>query len=234
MKSIRLLLLPVLFLNTGCLSLTSLQSGRTAGKDNFNLVVSGTYGNPLEVPPGDRDSSNAMPLPVFGIDVQSGLGEKTDLGVHLDIATYLGAGLKRQLLGNSDSRFAASIGAEVGINMGYLLLGGRNYYFTMPLYTSYELAENFTLCVSPRFLYQDGKYRGILSSSTQVYYQSRARLGMSWGFLWGRTTKFGLEISNFNGPFFQPSQVSVGLILNYNDNREKRQLKQRVLRRQVI
>jgi hypothetical protein len=227
------LLLSLLFCS-GCLSLTTLQSGRTVGKDNFDFVLSGTYGKSLEVPPGDRDRSNEMPMPVLGVDVQSGLGEKTDWMLHLDIATYLGVGLKHQFLGNSDSRFAASLGAEVGINTGYLLLGGRNFYFTMPLYTSYEVAENFMLCISPRFLYQDGKYRGLLSSGTQTYYQSHARLGMSWGFLWGRNTKFGLEISSFGGAFFQPSQVSTGVIFNFNAEREKRQRKRRVIRRQMI
>ena len=221
---------------TSCLSLTTLQSGRTVGRNNFNTALTSTYGRYLDAASIDNGTNeNLVTAPSFGLDMQVGLRNRTDLQVHMDLASFIGVGLKQQIIGDAYSRFAGSIGADLGINMILGIARTRSFYFTAPLYTSYEVSEKFTLCLTPRFLYQDRSYYDSPYSGGRTYvHHSYSRLGMSYGFLLGRNTKFGLEISNFGGAFFQPTQVSAGLIFHFNADREKRQRKQRLIRRQVI
>ena len=147
--------------------------------------------------------------------MQGGFGKTTDLRFHADQQLNLGLGLKQQIWGGEYLPFAGSIGLDAGFGLGAFFLARINTYITVPLYTSYELRDNFTLCFTPRYLYQNSKNRDADTTASMVFNNSSNLLGLSYGFLWGRKEKFGLEVSNFEGPFFKPSQITAGFVFTF-------------------
>lgn len=183
------------------------------GKDNVNMGMNATLGNPLTAYDPESNFIRPNTGPILAFDMQAGLGRTTDLLIHADQHLNLGGGIKQQLWGGEQKPFAGSIGVMAGINLGHILASRSNTYLTVPLYTSYDLRSNFSLCFTPRYLYQRSHdFVPDSIGSVILYHKAYNRFGLSYGFLWGREVKFGLEISHFAGPLFQPSQISVGFV----------------------
>lgn len=193
----------------GCLSFPTMQSGRTVGKNNLEVGVSGTYGkysqNSLFDEEGDLDYK-----PVIGFRWQFGVLERLDIGLNIDQTSFLGPTIKYQYIGNQDSRFASSIGLEAGFNSVAFLFGDFTHYVTVPLYTSFHPTDYFSFYLTPRYIYISEYIFAHPTGGQLGAGDHYNRIGGSYGLQIGNKHKIGLEVSNFGSDFYNPTQFSVG------------------------
>jgi hypothetical protein len=218
MKNLRqlvLLMIP-LFLN-GCLSLPTLQTGKTIGKNNFEYAINGSYGkysqNSILDFEGDFDYK-----PVVGLRVKYGWSDKFDLGINLDQSTFIGPCFKYQFLGDQNSKSAASIGLEGSFLLGAFVFGNFTNYLTTPLFLSAHPSDYVAIYFTPRFIHTSVYV--FASETTDDLLGPGPKLnvyGHSYGIVLGRKYKFALELSNFSRRFFKPTQISLGYIYSFRD-----------------
>lgn len=202
-----LIMIPSLL--SGCLSLPTMQSGRTVGKNNLKFSVSGSFGkysqNSLFDEEGEFDYK-----PVIGFKGQFGALEKLDIGLNIDHTSFLGPTIKYQYFGDKDSKFASSIGLEAGFNCGIFLFGNFTHYVTVPLYASFHPTEHFSVYLTPRYIYIS-EYIFAHPTGGQIgtgdHYN---RVRGSYGILIGTNNKLALEVSNLGKDFYSPTQFSIG------------------------
>lgn len=145
-------LLSISFLIGSCAQLSSFQTGKTLGKGNKTfgggLVA---YGVSDPESQGGELGSPIWPHAVFS--TQFGISNRFDLG--LQVSTGYNAQLfgKYQIIGNLDSKFAASLGA--GAAMQFNTPDEKPIYRAhLPLYLSYHNSEKGAIYLTPRFVYQ--------------------------------------------------------------------------------
>ena len=109
-----------------CASLSTMQSGRTLGKDNVEISGNATVGSYSKIPLYPEDKYFDY-KPIIGVRGQVGVTEKLDLGVNFDLNSFIGINIKRQFLGTQTSFFASSIGVGTGLNFGAFFLGDIKY-----------------------------------------------------------------------------------------------------------
>jgi hypothetical protein len=200
---------------SGCLSLNTLQSGKSLGKDNLEISAAGTLGkysqNSLLDEEGDFDSA-----PVFGLRGRIGVSNKIDLGFHFDQTSLIGTNFKYQFIGDSGSTFASSLGLDAGFNFGSALFGNFTHYVSIPLYTSYHPSDNIAIYLTPRYLYVS-KY--IFSQHPNGDPAgpkgNRNKMGSSYGIIVGKNNKIVLEVSNYESKFYKPSQFTIGYLYTF-------------------
>ncbi len=202
-----LLMMPLLL--CGCLSLPTMQSGRTVGKNNLELGLNGSFGeysqNSLLDEEGEFDYK-----PVIEFRGQFGASERLDIGLNIDQTSFLGPTIKYQYIGGQDSRFASSIGLDAGFNFGIFLFGNLTHYVTVPLYASFHPTDYFSIYLTPRYIYTS-EYTFAHPTGGQLGAGDHFnRIGGSYGLLIGNKHKIALEVSNFGEEFYIPTQFSVG------------------------
>jgi hypothetical protein len=216
-------LLAVFFLATqcGCLTLTTAETGRTAGEGARELTVSaasGAYadlsiGGPNDDGISQEDQEGNDPLnyvPVVEASGVVGIGDRTDLRVRANSAMFLAARVKQQLVGTPTSLFAASVGAEVGVNPGALLVGGVAYvYGTVPVYLSLHPRENVSLYAVPRYAVTNITTVAQPPSGTRSGTARWGYPGLTYGVGIGTRRRVFVEVSHLGRGAFTPSQVGV-------------------------
>jgi hypothetical protein len=164
MRRVALALL-VALVAPGCLSVATLDTGRTVGKGAVEVAggaAAGGFGqtslsgsNDTGAPSDDDegiDDTVSPVVPVVELAATYGLGPRTDVGVRFDTALFGAARLKHQVLGTRTSPLAASVGLEVGASPMALLVGGVGYgYASAPLVVSYHPHEAFAVYAAPRY-----------------------------------------------------------------------------------
>ncbi len=201
----------------GCLAPTSLQSGRTIGKDKPRLLLSVSSGQYHENIASFNPNEDVNYIPIVEVRQIYGITKTADVGVRFNSLSLLAGDIKFQFLGNQNSVFASSIGAECGIYPFALVNGGLIAYTSIPLYLSVHPTDNLSLFAVPRYTYG---FRYIYDeSSLKPGYSAYANFpGISYGLLFGKEHQFGIEISHFNKNLLKPSQLSIGYIFPYSIN----------------
>ena len=213
MKFKALILSVFSLMSSGCLSLPTLQTGRTVGKNNVDVSLNGSYGKYSQNSVLDFEGEFDY-KPVFGIRGNYGITQRIDLGFNLDQTSFVGPSFKYQFLGDQNSLLASSIGVEGGVLFGAFLFGNFTNYLTIPLYTSTHPTEHLAIHFTPRFVYTS-EY--IFASPTEGSLGLASKLSFftnTYGFVVGKNNKVALEISSHRGHFFKPSQISIGYILS--------------------
>jgi hypothetical protein len=205
-----LVLLFTTVLLTGCLSLSTIQSGKTLGKDNSELAVSGSYGkfSQISVLDNEGDFDNK---PLFAVRSQYGVSQRLDLGFRLNQNTFVGPTVKWQIMGDKESTFASSVGLDIGFNFFSFAFGNFTYYATIPLFLSYHPKKNISFYLTPRYLIAS-EYIFVDQSITPGWGDNYTQLGSSYGIILGDKHKIAVEASSYGKYFYKPSIFTIGYI----------------------
>ena len=188
-----------------CVSLSTLQSGRTLGKHGTELGVHYIGGKYSQILDNSEDHA-----PVIGLKMQFGLTKNFDLGFSADYTSMISAHLKYQFLGSKTSLFAVSGGFETGFNFAGLLSGLSINYLTVPLYSSFHPQKYIALYYSPRYIFASD-YQYASESKDPMGLRDRANLfGNSSGFSFGTKHKVLFEIQHFDKVILKPTGFAIG------------------------
>ncbi len=178
---------------TGCASLTGFQDGRTLGQDGGELGVSLNFSQSPDFNDWEdvaEDSVNVdipeLFFPSFEFSGRYGVADKVDIGVRLNTNLNLGVSGKFQVVGDSESQFAMSLGAEVGT---FGLVSGL-WNVQIPVFLSVHPSERFAWYLTPRYIYQFTSYAG---ADNGLSY-----LGGNTGIMFGGRNKFGIDIGYYS------------------------------------
>jgi hypothetical protein len=145
---------------TGCATLTGYQDGKTLpeGMTELNVSLNVGQSQPFDVDEDNvLDEFNRFFFPNIEVSARRSVANRLDAMVRLSTSFNIGAGLKYQISGDHQSRFAMSLGAEIQ-NFGLLTVGLWNVQ--IPLYTSIHPRENLAFYFTPRYIYQFSVYGG--------------------------------------------------------------------------
>lgn len=178
-----------IFLMSSCASLTGFEEGRTVGKDNSELTISGNFTRVPDLFEDDEDIfdtldiNNTISFPNFEGAFKYGITDKFDIGIRASTNLNLSTYMKYQVVGDQSSSFALAPGFEVGTILG------AAYNIGIPIYMSYYPTDNVAINVTPRFMYQF--ITGIQSNGASY-------LGGNFGLMFGKRNKFGIDVGFYN------------------------------------
>lgn len=185
-----LFILMVIMMASSCVSVTGFQTGRTAGKDQLEMIGSLTVGSTPKFQDIETDSGliefPTISLPYFEGMLSYGITEYVDLSIKLNTFGNIGVGTKFQLYGDQTTFTAFSMGAEVatfGLGIGL-------WNVQIPAYFSVHPSDIFSWYVSPRYIYQFLAYTGAENGLSYM--------GGNTGILVGRHHKFGVDVGYFS------------------------------------
>jgi hypothetical protein len=195
---------------SGCLSLSTIQTGKTIGEDNVELALSGSYGrfSQISVLDNEGDFDNQ---PLISVSGQYGVSDRVDIGLRFNQNTFVGPTVKWQIMGNKESTFAGSIGLDIGFNFFAFVFGNFTYYTTIPLYLSYHPKNSISFYLTPRYLITS-EYIFVDQSINPGKGDTYSLFGGSYGIILGDKHKIALEASNFGKKLYRPSMLTLGYI----------------------
>ena len=180
-------LLSLLLLGS-CSQLSSLQTGRTLGKDEKMIGAYATaYGLHEDISSGGELGS--LVLPQVGFWGQYGINDKLDVGLKVSSGANIGLLGKYQIMGDQESTWALSLGGSAE----YQFAGAENLVFRthVPIYCSWHPQPKLSVYATPRYIFQyvaDDDPTHFLGSAAGVHY--------AFGDRWN-----GLFESSFSLPF---------------------------------
>lgn len=176
-----------IFFMSSCASLTGFEEGRTVGKDNSELTISGNF---TRVPDLFDDEvldstnfNNSISFANLEAAFKYGITDKFDIGIRASTNFNLSTYMKYQVVGDKSSSFALSPGFEVGTILGAAFNVG------IPIYASYYPTDNVAINVTPRYMYQFITGNGSNGASY---------IGGNFGLMFGKRNKFGIDIGVYN------------------------------------
>jgi hypothetical protein len=198
-------------LMTGCVSFSTLQTGRVLGEGNFagTAAFSSINGQILS-------DSAATTAPMMEFQTTYGITDKLDGFIKIGLLGTSSLGAKYQLLGNDESKGALSFGTSIGtISVSSGTAKTTIWDWTLPVYASYHPTDWLAVYASPKYVMRfTGNYENDkkTNSSTSGWY------GGTGGIRVGRKFGFMVEYSAFttNGLAKPYSQVSAGLTYGGN------------------
>ena len=213
----------VLLLQSGGLTLTGDETGRTLGKGVSQLALSATAGTycyaSLGSPEDNRlkDTDDCFPadyLPVVQLGFKVGALPRTDVGLDINTTTFTTLRVKQQLLGSSTSLVAGAVGLEGGFNPAAAVVGGLGYmYWSVPLYVSVHPSERLALFVTPRYGGTRVAQWGVVPGGTKTDNAMWSYAAVSYG-AWVRVAEdryLVAEIAHLGRDTRSPTQLSLGL-----------------------
>jgi len=219
----------LLFLFSGCISLTSMQTGRTLGKNNAEFSANVTYGNfsntSVYYQTDTTDVDNVLfSMPNGGLKCSFGLTEKLDLGINIDLLGNVGSNLKYQIIGNKETFFASSIGFDLGFNFVPAIFGFATTNLSIPLFLSIHPTDYLSIYLTPRCFLASNYFYGFTYGQMPVADRFLGTTGIfinSYGLILGKKNKLAFEISNYSKVFYKPTQFSIGYIYTFNKSKTK-------------
>jgi hypothetical protein len=211
MKKIAAILL--LFILNSCASLNSLQDGRTLKKGTVEITPMVSLGKFMSNTQNANniDETECDFLPTLGLRAKYGLTHKIDGGINLDIATNIGFTGKYQFIGNQEKRINTSIGIDFGANITGIINEKLFYYYSVPLYFSYNRNESFSCFVTPRFINnREYVFSNKYDQESVGEKYNLSRIVLSYGFLFGKKNKYGFEINHNSSNILKPTGISFG------------------------
>lgn len=202
MKKLFYLVFPlaVLILHS-CASLTGFEDGRTNGEENHTVLVSLNGIQSPNFNDSNSDVSDNGTYPNIEAVWRYGFTEKLDLGLKANTFFNFAANVKYQVAGDRNSKYAMSLGTELG-TFGFIGL----WNVQLPIYTSMQLNEKTTLYVTPRYIAQFGSGSEFNTDGHINYF------GGNTGLLFGRKHKFGVDIG-YN--YLRAGNDNGGSLLNF-------------------
>lgn len=178
-----------------CISYTGFEDGKTLGKGKVEIMPSLSIHQSPSITFFDNEKKlEDIPIiayPTIGLSLKYGIGIKTDLYVRSASNFGINTGFKHQLIGENNSKFALSTGADVGILMvpgilqdDYIIPNAQ-----IPIYTSYHPSEKVSLYLTPRYVYQ---FKSVKDINDYHY------LGSNFGVMIGKKHKFGLDLGIYS------------------------------------
>lgn len=206
------LILPLLIL-ISCANLNSLQDGRTLKKETIEITPMLSIG---KFKSNTQNTNNVDEtefdfLPTFGLRAKYGLTDNIDAGINVDISTNFGFTGKYQFVGNQEKKINMSIGIDFGANLIGIINEKLFYYYSTPLYLSYNKNESSALFITPRFINNSeyvfsNKYDQ--ESVGEKY--NLSKIILSYGILFGKKNKYGFEITHNSSAIYKPTGISFG------------------------
>ena len=210
----------------GCLSLTTMETGRTVGKGASDLSLSVTSGRYAETSIGgpnddadlkegetnDNDISTTDYYPVIEAGGVLGVGERTDIGVRLNSSFFASASMKHQLIGSKTSLFATSIGVRGGVNPMAALVGGVLYgYGIVPVYLSFHPPNSrFAVYAVPQYAITNITVLATPPGGGRSNPVSWGYTGITGGVAYGERYRIAIEATHVGIDTKIVSQVAVG------------------------
>jgi hypothetical protein len=193
---IKLFLLLIIFTLSGCLSYTSYEDGKTIGKGKVEAMPTlNIHQSPSITFFENEKKLEDIPIiayPIIAMSFKYGIGNKTDLYGKAGTNLGLNLGVKHQLIGERNSKFALAAGTEFGALAVISLLGSDDSSILtvqIPIYTSYHPSDRFTVFISPRYVYQ---FKSEDELNDYNYF------GGNFGILYGRKNKIGLDLGIYD------------------------------------
>ncbi len=176
-----------------CITLSSYQTGRTAGKGNWELELAGSgfiledepVSLALFAPPREEE---VHLRPYVEMNNYFGITENLDLGIRLNLNIYGALTIKQQLLGGKNSSGAVAIGGSFGA----FYYNYRGWDARLPVFFSFHPNKKLCFYVNPSYIYQFG---GELMDNRHLY---GGNIGVA---VKGRAIESAFEVGLFN--FFE-------------------------------
>lgn len=182
-RFIQLGICALFFLMTSCVSINSLQDGKTLGRNNLEIGMNADLSGLTNLVVVDENIHWAQ----FETVARIGVLEKLDIGIKFNNTAYAAMNAKYQILGDQKSIFASSLGLEFGAN---IIAETKEFYGLVTSYNSLSFFENNVHFIfSPKYAFQrDAKLRTT---------DERHMLGLSYGLLVGNKIRMGIETTHF-------------------------------------
>lgn len=188
--NLSILIFPILlFLISGCASLTGFESGRTSGLNHgfFSASLNATKTPDFDIPAADSLDIPSFYFPNVELSLKYGVLEKLDIGVKANTNLNLLVDAKYQILGDQQSPAAVSVGLGVG-SFGF---PSPLWNVQIPVYFSLHPTESLAIYVNPRYTYQFAV--GDISGVGHLGYT-----GGNVGVLIGKDFRLGLDAGLYN------------------------------------
>jgi hypothetical protein len=203
------------FLLYSCANLNSLQDGKTLEKGTFEItpIMSVGYYKSNVLDDNNVDEPELDILPTIGLRAKYGISERFDAGINADLSTNFGFTGKYQFLQSANKKLNSSIGADFGTNLLSILNNEDTfYYYSVPLYISYNHNEAVCTFVVPRFINKSeyvytNKYDAERSVGEKY---SLSKFNVAYGMLFGKKNTYGFEISHNSSKTLMPTEISFG------------------------
>ncbi len=214
----KLMYIFTLVILNSCANLASLQDGRTLKKNEIEIAPFAAIAKFSESVPDSQNETveENFYFPILALRIKYGIVEKFDAGVLMDLSTNFGITTKYQFLGNKESKINSSVGIDFGTNLFGLSYNRLKYYYSVPLYLSYYPNQSFCLFTTPRLI-NDSEYvfsKEYSKENVGTKYNIN-KLAVSYGFLFGKRKKIGIEISHNSSNNFIPTQLTLGYNLKF-------------------
>ena len=198
--------------------MASLQDGRTLKKNEIEIAPFAAIAKFSESVPDSKNESveENYYLPILALRIKYGITDKFDAGVLMDLSTNFGITAKYQFLGDKVSEINSSVGIDFGTNLFGFSYNRLKYYYSVPIYLSYNPNQKFCFFTTPRLI-NDSEYvfsKKYSNENVGTKYNIN-KLAVSYGFLLGKRNKIGVEISHNSGNNFTPTQLTLGYNLKF-------------------
>lgn len=214
----------MLGLTSSCVSINSLQSGRTIDKGNLEIVGSLASGEFTPNSPSLKEAIDYVQydyVPVFEATAKYGLCENLDLALKLNTAGFVMGQVKYQFFGTKKTLFAVSVGADFGAFPVWTMFGVIDTYISVPLYLSFHPKDDFCLFLTPRYSYSSLKYFDQTNDSLNGTSKYSNYFAFSYGMVIGKKNKLMIEITHSQNNGFKPTQIAIGFSSTF-DMKNKR------------
>lgn len=216
-------LLMIAFIS-GCVSINSLQSGRTIDKGNLEIAGSLTSG---EFTPNSPSLKSAIDyvqydyVPVFEATAKYGLYDNFDLALKLNTAGFVMGQVKYQFLGSKKTLFAGSVGADFGAFPVWTIFGVIDTYISVPLYISFHPKDDICLYITPRYSYSSLNFFDQTNDSLNGTSEYLSYGAFSYGLIIGKKNKLMIEVTHSQNNGFKPTQVAIGFSSTFDMKNKK-------------
>ncbi len=199
---------------TSCVSMTTMQTGRTSERGEFTIgggggVISATV-------PLSQGNELKQSAPFLEAGARYGITDKIDAGLKFTLIGSTVLDGKYQFIGDHESKIAGS----VGLAFGYLSTTLNDYENTLvdvmiPLYFSYHPIDWFAVYASPKYALRNIFYNSSVASDNGIAQSNW--FGTTGGIRIGKKVAFLAEYTNFQNlgysvPF---SQVTFGFTYSF-------------------
>lgn len=196
---------------SSCFSINNFQTAKTLNKNQVELGAGLAGGSSIDFDSDRADTIGGYDIPAvpyadvvfFG---RYGITDRFDAGLRFSTLGDLGIDAKYMLIGDNESGFTLSPGIGFSTNYWLVSLTGI-FQVEVPIHTSYQLSDNFSLFFTPRYVGQTSTY---FDTTNETFFNY---LGGSAGLEFGKDIRFiiganylrmldspinDINISNFN------------------------------------
>ena len=102
------------------------------------------------------------------------------------------------------------MGFDFGTNLAVLLFKRKIYYYSVPLYLSYNPNKSISFFITTRFINNFDSFNPKYNTEINKLENKQNKFAITYGILFGKKNKYGIEISNNSNNLFLPTQLSLG------------------------